>query len=139
MDRLLRGDLLPGGKCDVKTLTRESGIDRTTFYGNRPYAHLREEFETHLATIRQTKSSPDSRDAQADRLKAEIATLKDVLSNGTRPSATSLFSTTRHCLGSPPSTRKSPGYVDAPTERARSAGYRPAPPAPDHAADRDKP
>ncbi len=45
MDRLLRGDLPTGGSCDVKTLAREAGVDRTAFYSARPYAHLRKEFE----------------------------------------------------------------------------------------------
>jgi CII-binding regulator of phage lambda lysogenization HflD len=76
MDRLLRGDLPPGGRCDIKTLARESGIDRTAFYGNRPYAHLREEFVTRLAALRQTGDTPDPRDAQIARLRAEIAVLK---------------------------------------------------------------
>jgi hypothetical protein len=76
IDRILRGDLPPSGKCDTTTLARESGIDRTAFYGNRPYAHLREEFETRLAAIRQAGETPDPRDAQITRLKAEIATLK---------------------------------------------------------------
>ncbi|MGV9384928.1 hypothetical protein ACWDRB_54615 [Nonomuraea sp. NPDC003707] len=79
MDRLLRGDLPPGGKCDIKTLARESGIDRTAFYGNRPYAHLREEFETRLAAIHDAGDTPHSRDAQISRLKAEITTLKERL------------------------------------------------------------
>jgi hypothetical protein len=79
MDRLLRGDLPPGGRCDIKTLARESGIDRTAFYGTRPYTHLREEFETRLTVIRQTGDSPDPRDAQIDRLKTEIAALKERL------------------------------------------------------------
>jgi hypothetical protein len=79
MDRLLRGDLPPGGRCDIKTLARESGIDRTAFYGNRPYTHLREEFETRLAAIQQTGDLPDPRDAQINRLKQQIDTLKDRL------------------------------------------------------------
>jgi hypothetical protein len=79
MDRLLRGDLPPGGKCDIKTLARESGIDRTAFYGTRPYAHLREEFETRLTLIRQAGDSPDLRDAQINRLRTEIAALKERL------------------------------------------------------------
>ncbi|GAA4507925.1 hypothetical protein GCM10023191_067030 [Actinoallomurus oryzae] len=62
MDRLLRVDLPRGGRCDIKTLARESGIDRTALYGTRPYAHLREEFETRLTVIRQAGDSPDPRD-----------------------------------------------------------------------------
>src|SRR6266542_2170276 len=45
MDRLLRGDLPTGGSCDVKTLAREAGVDRTAFYSARPSAHLRKEFD----------------------------------------------------------------------------------------------
>jgi hypothetical protein len=79
MDRLLRGQIPPGGKCDVKTLAREASADRTAFYGSRPYAHLREEFETRLATIRLTGDLPDPRDAQISRLKSEVTTLKQRL------------------------------------------------------------
>ncbi|MEV4363979.1 hypothetical protein [Nonomuraea sp. NPDC049625] len=59
MDPLLLGDLPPGGRCDIKTLARESGVDRTAFYGTRPYVHLREEFETRLAVIREAGETPD--------------------------------------------------------------------------------
>jgi len=76
MDRLLRGDLPPGGKCDIKTLAREAGIDRTAFYGTRPYARLREEFESRLRVIRQAGNTPDARDAQIARQKEEIKALR---------------------------------------------------------------
>jgi hypothetical protein len=79
MSRLLNGDLPPGGKCDVKTLAREAGIDRTAFYGSRPYAHLREEFEQRLQEIEQAGEQPDPRDAQVTRLKCEITQLKERL------------------------------------------------------------
>lgn len=36
IDRLLRGDIPLDGRCDIKTLAREAGVDRTAFYGNRP-------------------------------------------------------------------------------------------------------
>ncbi len=75
MDRLLSGQIPPGGKCDIKTLAHEATVDRTAFYGTRPYAHLREEFEARLATIRQTGDRPDPRDAQISRLKNETTTL----------------------------------------------------------------
>jgi hypothetical protein len=81
IDRLLRGQIPPGGKCDVKTLANEAGVDRTAFYGTRPYAHLREEFEARLTAIRETGDPPDPRDAQISRLKTEIATLKDRVSS----------------------------------------------------------
>ncbi|MER5352034.1 hypothetical protein ABT093_17110 [Kitasatospora sp. NPDC002551] len=76
MDRLLRGEIPPGGKCDIKTLAREAAVDRTAFYGTRPYAHLREEFEHRLPSLQAAGDSPDPRDAQIERLKTEITKLK---------------------------------------------------------------
>ncbi|MGH2955152.1 MAG: hypothetical protein ACRDK9_14275 [Solirubrobacterales bacterium] len=76
MDRLLRGQIPPGGKCDIKTLAHEANVDRTAFYGARPYAHLREEFEQRLQALRTTSGHPDPRDAQIEQLKNEIDTLK---------------------------------------------------------------
>lgn len=35
MDRLLRGELPPGGRCDIKTLAAEAGVPRTGFYAKR--------------------------------------------------------------------------------------------------------
>lgn len=79
MTRLLNGHIPPGGKCDVKTLALAAGIDRTAFYGNRPYAHLREEFEQRLQALQQTGERPDPRDAQIARLKDQITALKQRL------------------------------------------------------------
>ncbi len=79
MNRLLNGDLPPGGKCDIKTLAREADVDRTAFYGSRPYAHLRTEFEQRLEELRQAGERPDPRDAQVARLKEEITQLKERL------------------------------------------------------------
>src|SRR6266567_1641072 len=79
MSRLLSGDIPPGGRLDVKTLARESSIDRTAFYGSRPYATLREEFEQKLQDLTDADEQPDQRDAQVTRLKDEITRLKDRL------------------------------------------------------------
>ena len=79
MDRLLRGEMPPGGKCDIKTLAREAAVDRTAFYGTRPYAHLRVEFERRVQVLQQAGEIPDPREAQIIRLKAEITKLKDRL------------------------------------------------------------
>ena len=76
MDRLLRGQIPPGGKCDIKTLAREANVDRTAFYGHRPYAHLREEFEQRLQALHTIGDPPDPRHAQIARLKNELDTLK---------------------------------------------------------------
>lgn len=79
IDRLLRGEIPAGGRCDVKTLAQEAGVDRTAFYGNRPYAHLRVEFEDRLQALHQSGDIPDPRDAQIARLKADNTTLKQRL------------------------------------------------------------
>jgi hypothetical protein len=79
MDRLLRGEVPPGGNCDIKTLAREAGIDRTGFYGPQPYAHLRAEFEDRLQHLQQAGQTPDPKAAQIDRMKTDISKLKDRL------------------------------------------------------------
>ena len=79
MSRLLNGDIPPGGKCDIKTLAGEAGVDRTAFYGSRPYAHLRTEFEQRLEQLRNAGERPDPRDAQVARLKDESARLRERL------------------------------------------------------------
>ncbi|MFE4518621.1 hypothetical protein ACFRMQ_31075 [Kitasatospora sp. NPDC056783] len=76
MDRLLRGEIPPGGKCDIRTLAREAAVDRTAFYGTRPYAHLREEFEHRLQSLHAIGETPDPRNAQIERLKTEVTKLK---------------------------------------------------------------
>ncbi|MFF3755233.1 hypothetical protein ACFYYH_33125 [Streptomyces sp. NPDC002018] len=79
MDRLLRGELPPGGKCDIKTLAGEAAVDRTAFYGTRPYSHLRVEFERRLRALQDAGEIPDPREAQIARLKTENAKLKERL------------------------------------------------------------
>ena len=81
MARLLDGDIPPGGKCDIKTLAGEAGVDRTAFYGSRPYARLRTEFEQRLKELLDAGERPDPRDAQAARLKDEITRLKERLAH----------------------------------------------------------
>lgn len=86
MDRLLRGELPPGGKCDLKALALESGVTRTGFYPKKnrdgttrpgPYQHLAEEFERRLAVLQEAGEIVDPRAAQIERLKAQVAELKD--------------------------------------------------------------
>ena len=79
IDRLLRGEIPPGGRCDIKTLAAEANVDRTAFYGNRPYAHLRTEFEQRLQTLQTAGDRPDPRDAQITRLKNDVTALKQRL------------------------------------------------------------
>ncbi len=80
MDRLLRGEIPPGGKCDIKTLAAAAGVTRTGFYpkGDRrgPYQHLAEEFELRLSGCHAAGNIPDPRDAQIARLKDESTKLK---------------------------------------------------------------
>ncbi|WP_371617190.1 hypothetical protein [Streptomyces sp. NBC_00454] len=86
MDRLLTGDLPPGGKCDIKTLADQAGVSRTAFYPKKnrdgttrpgPYQHLGEEFERRLRTLQEAGQITDPRAAQLERLKAQVAELKE--------------------------------------------------------------
>ncbi|MER5757093.1 hypothetical protein [Streptomyces sp. NPDC002088] len=81
---LLRGEIPPGGKCDVKTLARKAAVDRTAFYGTRPYAHLRAEFERRLQALQQAGDIPDPREANITRLKAQNTKLKERLAQSKR-------------------------------------------------------
>lgn len=74
MDRLLRGDIPPGGRCDLKTLAAQAGVNRTGFYPKDgkpgPWQHLASEFQRRIAALRDAGDIPDPRDAQIARLKA---------------------------------------------------------------------
>jgi hypothetical protein len=74
MDRLLRGDIPAGGRCDLKTLAAQAGVTRTGFYPKDgrpgPWQHLAGEFRTRLAALRDSGQIPDPRDAQIARLTA---------------------------------------------------------------------
>jgi hypothetical protein len=83
MDRLLRGEIPPGGNCDIKTLASQAGVDRTAFYGNRHYAHLRTEFEDRLQRLQNSGQTPDPKAAQIQRLKAEVGKLQTRLAQAT--------------------------------------------------------
>ncbi|MFR9795344.1 hypothetical protein ACL02U_05450 [Streptomyces sp. MS06] len=81
MDRLLAGAIPPGGGCDLKTLAVEAGVTRTGFYpkGDRPgpYQHLAEEFERRVKDAQAAGIVTDPRAAQIERLKAQVAELKE--------------------------------------------------------------
>jgi hypothetical protein len=79
IDRLLRGEIPPDGNCDVKTLARAAGVDRAAFYGDRPYAHLRIEFEQRLRQSQRDGHTPDPKAARIERLRADIDKLKTLL------------------------------------------------------------
>jgi CII-binding regulator of phage lambda lysogenization HflD len=83
MDRLLRGEIPLGGRCDIKTLAADAGVDRTAFYGKRPYADLRVEFERRLQTLQHAGEQPDPRDSQITRLKNEVTAMKGRLAEST--------------------------------------------------------
>ncbi|MET7483519.1 hypothetical protein [Streptomyces sp. NPDC005538] len=85
MDRLLRGELPAGGRCDLKTLATEAGVTRTGFYPKKdrdgtvregPYQHLGDEFTRRLKALQEAGTVPDPRDAQIQRLKDQNAKLK---------------------------------------------------------------
>lgn len=87
-DRLLRGELPPGGKCDLSTLATEAGVARTAFYPKKnrdgtvrpgPYQHLAEEFERRLKLLQDAGTVVDPRSAQIRRLKDKNAKLEERL------------------------------------------------------------
>jgi len=57
-------------------LATEAAVDLAAFYGTRPYAHLRLEFERRLNALRDAGEIPDPREAQIARLKAEDTKLR---------------------------------------------------------------
>jgi hypothetical protein len=77
---LLRGDLPPGGKADITTLTQMAGISRAALY--RSYPHIKAEFGRQLAGLRAAGHAPDPRDAQIHRLKHQNAELKRRINDG---------------------------------------------------------
>jgi hypothetical protein len=76
-DQLLRGDMPPGGRCDIKTLARTAGVSRAALY--RTYPHLKDEFEQRLAQARAAGQVTDPRDAQITRLRQEVQDLRQRL------------------------------------------------------------
>ncbi|MEU8703213.1 hypothetical protein AB0C61_37315 [Streptomyces sp. NPDC048680] len=88
MDRLLRGELPPGGKCDLSTLAADAGVTRTAFYPKKnrdgtvrpgPYQHLADEFERRLKLLQDAGTVVDPRAAQIQRLKDLNASLENRL------------------------------------------------------------
>jgi chromosome segregation ATPase len=75
IDRLLRSELPPGGRCDVKTLAVEAGVTRAALYST--YTHLKDEFEARRAQLRAAGAITDPRDAQVDKLKQQVTTLRE--------------------------------------------------------------
>ena len=79
MDRLLRGELPPNGKCDLKTLAAEAGVARSALYTT--HLHLKDEFEQRRTRLREAGSITDPREAQITRLNTEITTLRSRLTD----------------------------------------------------------
>jgi hypothetical protein len=120
MDRLLRGEILPGGRCDIKTLAIEADVDRTAFYGTRPYSHLREEFEHRLQALQQAGAVTDPREARIARLKAEVTALKERLARSADTIDELTDFRSQASPGSPPSTTRSSACAAPPTRPAAS-------------------
>jgi chromosome segregation ATPase len=72
-DRLLGGKLPPGGRCDVQTLAQDAGVSRAALYST--YRHLKDEFDRRREQLRNAGQISDPREAQIDRLQAQIAQL----------------------------------------------------------------
>ncbi|MET9657073.1 hypothetical protein [Streptomyces sp. NPDC006510] len=118
MDRLLRGEFPPGGKCDIKTLAREAGVDRTAFYGTRSHSRLRAEFERRRQALQQTGDIPDPREAQIVRLKVESTKLRKRLTGSEQTINELMDFRAQPWHGSPPSTKRSSDSVNPPSAQA---------------------
>ena len=131
-DRLLRGQIPPGGGCDVQTLAIEAGVSRAALY--RTYLHLKNEFEQRLARLRAEGQLPDPRAAQIIRLKDDNAKLRQrVTAREQEIADLSAFKTTalsrlaaqhqeitalRAALASRTQRPDSPGHTQAPGQQA---------------------
>lgn len=78
MRQLLAGPVPDGLKCDVKSLCTLAGVPRATLY--RTYPHLKAEFDRQRTAAQEAGQQPDPRLAQIERLKGEVATLRERLS-----------------------------------------------------------
>ncbi len=133
MDRLLRGEIQPGGNCDVKTLARAAGVDRAALYGDRPYTHLRIEFEQRLRQAQRDGHTPDPKAAQIERLRADIDKLKTLLAqaNTTIDQLTDfrtqalarLAHTKRSCASAAPPHRRPTWPTCPPRDRTMSSAH----------------
>jgi hypothetical protein len=123
IDRLLAGDIPPGGKRDIKTLAREAAVDRAAFYGTRPYARPREEFEARLQARRQaTSPTPATPRSPASRTRPPRS--GSGWPTATPRSPRSTTSGTRHSPGLPPSTTRSSASAPRTSAPPQSASSR---------------
>ncbi|GGV54710.1 hypothetical protein [Streptomyces spectabilis] len=80
IDRLLRGELPSRGRCDLKTLAAQAGVNRTAFYAKEgrpgPFQHLAEEFTRRRELLQQAGTISDPREAQIAHLKETITDLR---------------------------------------------------------------
>ncbi|GAA3728531.1 hypothetical protein GCM10022225_07340 [Plantactinospora mayteni] len=96
MDRLLRGNLPPGGRCDVKTLAAAAAVTRNSLYTT--YSRLKDEFERRRERQRDAGVTADPRQAQIARLKADNAALRERLADrDTTIAHLTALRTTRAC------------------------------------------
>ncbi|MEU3520635.1 hypothetical protein ABZ770_36180 [Streptomyces sp. NPDC006654] len=107
IDRLLTGQIPPGGACDVKTLAREAGISRASLY--RTWGYLKDEFEKRRAAAWAVGQQPDPREARIARLR-ELNQRLTSNSPAPTPSSTSSKSVTdSSCPSWPPRATSSSG------------------------------
>lgn len=76
---LIEGPVPPGRKCDITSLCAIAGVPRATLY--RTYPHLKAQFDRQRAGLQEAGIQPDPRQAQIERLKREVQTLRERLSS----------------------------------------------------------
>ena len=127
MDRLLAGHVPADGNCDITTLARLTGIDRAAFYGTRPYAPLRQEFERRLRDLRTAGQALNPHQSQLAALKDTITKLTDRVARRDHTITELTEFRTRPCPGLPPSTKRSPDFALRSPPAPTSAPSRPPP------------
>ncbi|MFD7703347.1 hypothetical protein [Streptomyces caelestis] len=69
IDRLLDGQIPPGGACDVKTLAREAGVSRASLY--RTWGHLKDDLKEHHRLLLSVLAAKDD---ELQRFRRELST-----------------------------------------------------------------
>jgi hypothetical protein len=123
MDRLLRGDIPPGGNCDIKTLASQAGVDRTAFYGNRPYAICASSSKTGYNDYRSAARHPTRKRRRSNDSTPRSTSSDTAWRKRTPRSVNSPTSEPGRSRDSPPNTKRSRGSARSPIPTSTSPTY----------------
>jgi hypothetical protein len=124
MDRLMRGEIPPGGNCDIKTLALEAGVDRTAFYAPGPTHTCAPNSSTGFSSCSRPEKPQTRESLRSNASKRRSTSLKPILPRRIRQSMISLTSEAEPWPGSPPSTTRSFNSVPPTTQLQLSPASR---------------